>query len=197
LFSVTLLIPDTSQILLGRKISLCLPFQGIGAYIGCFVIGYYLYNINKINKKGFKIAIQGFILINAITISMTYLLTIMSGNPNQTFLDRNCINSILSAMFIFYIIRYIFINFRINKNIIKAVAFIGKLSLIVYIIHPFIIILYSRFMKEKVNNLIDNFYFNFVLELLIVFIGSLIVSYITSILVKITQNIQKTIGSHL
>lgn len=195
IYSVVILVPDTSEILLNRRILLCIPFEGFGSYIGCFIIGFYLYNIVRINKLGFKLSVLGIILINTITITVTYLFTKISGKPNQTFLDRNCINSILSASFLFYIITYLFNNYNISKNIKKVVSCIGRLSLIIYIIHPCIILVYTRYIKKMVTYFITNYYFNFIIELLIVFTVSLLVSYFASIFIKIIDKVKMVIIS--
>ena len=187
-FATTKFIPNTSLILLGRTISPFIPFEGIGPYLGTFLIGYYLYNVVDINKKGFKISIIGFILSNLVTFFMTYILTKISGIPTETIMDRNGLTSILSSMFLFYIIRYLFINYNIHKKINMIVMKIGSLSLIIYIIHPFVILTYARFFKIYVERIINNFNLYFVIELLVVFIVSLILSYITNTLIKIFKH---------
>lgn len=177
-YSFISMLPSLVLTIFNIKININLMVPMMEWQLGCLLLGYFIDNKIKINKKSFITSITVFILCNVFTIYITYIESIKYTNATQNYFRYSFLNIILSAICAFIIIKYLSKYIVENSLVSKFFYFIGSISLEIYLVHPMVRLVYEkvvgRYLKAKIPRLSQQY----TVKLILVFTISVLVAYI-------------------
>lgn len=139
-------------------------------YLGFYLIGYILsqkYTDDKKNKPNLFLNMVLIIIFGILNSAFVYYFNYLKHYSFDFSLNFNLINVLYSILiFIFFL----------NLKFSKSLSFISKYTFYIYLIHPFVISVFTHIIPQ--NFLIDNSIVSFVLLFIIVFTISFVFSII-------------------
>lgn len=147
----------------------------LGLYVGYFLLGYLLtqINFNKVTRIGiYTLGIIGLF----ITVYFAYLDTVETGNVSLYYFKYITPNVLITSVAVFVFFKYAFANMNNTPKVINTLSFT---TFGIYVIHPFYILILSK------QNIVKEFIFDHVaiaipVFAIIVFILSAVTAYIIS-----------------
>lgn len=151
-------------------------------YSSYYVLGYILARKGFSKKKRLIIYLLG-ILSTISVILLTYITSLYQNKPIEFFYEPLTIFSLFSSVSVFVFAKY---NLNINKNS-NIINMFSKLTLGVYLIHPFIISILE--IKFNLNTLSFNSLLSVPILSILVFILSIAISALIKMIPKINKYI--------
>ena len=143
-FVVPMFLPflsDFSTNLVKEQLPLYL-MNTLSCYVCYFVLGHYLRN--TVIKKNIKTVIYIFGILSIVAVCvLTKMLSQRDGEPNYIFYKAYNLFTLLEAVALFIFVKDIKISPKYHQFIINA----SKISLGIYILHPFVMFLLSDFFQ--------------------------------------------------
>lgn len=189
-FSLLTMLPLLLSTLLNLNIKIYIVVPFMSYQLGCLIMGYFINQHLQINKLMFIVSILSLFIINITTAFFTYLESYKSKNAIDSYYNNSFPNIILSAAFVFIIVKYISKYISEKSLWIKFFSFIGSISFEIYLVHLMVKSFYEKKMQKYFDSFISKLSLRFLFELLLVFLLSVLIAFLIQL---ITKKIKKII----